>query len=104
MAVEGVGTLELTAAERDGMHRIDVRELDPALQSLARQPLLSAFRYQRDRRAPTPGLTLDAKRFADAGVLAGGRRRASATTLDHDRRTGADRNRARRCRTGRSRS
>ena len=26
--IEGVGTLELTAAERDGMHRIDVRELN----------------------------------------------------------------------------
>jgi hypothetical protein len=28
IAVEGVGTLELAAQERDGMHRIDVRELD----------------------------------------------------------------------------
>ena len=36
VAIEGVGTLELTAPERTGMHRIDVRELNPALQSLAR--------------------------------------------------------------------
>lgn len=69
IALEGVGTLELTAAERDGMHRIDVRELNHALQSLARRPILSAFRYQRSAGAPA-GLALDVKRFADAGVLA----------------------------------
>jgi hypothetical protein len=44
VAVEGVGTPELTAAERDGLHRIDVRELNASLQSLARSPILSAFR------------------------------------------------------------
>jgi hypothetical protein len=80
VAVEGVGTLDLTAADRDGMHRIDVRELEPALQSLARQPILSAFRYQRTS-GTAPGLTLDAKRFADAGVLAAFAERADATTL-----------------------
>src|SRR5207247_83603 len=58
IAVEGVGTFELNAAERDGMHRIDVRELNQALQSLARQPILSAFRYQRGTSA-APGLALD---------------------------------------------
>ncbi len=80
VGVEGVGTLELTAAERDGMHRIDVRELNPALQSLARLPVLSAFRYQR---TPTlaPRLGLEVKRFADAGVLAAVADRAVATTL-----------------------
>ena len=51
IAIEGVGTLELTATERDGMHRIDVRELNRALQSLARLPILSAFRYQRSATA-----------------------------------------------------
>ena len=80
IAVEGVGTLELTAAERDGMHRIDVRELNAALQSLARLPVLSAFRYQRSG-ALIPGLTLNAKRFADAGVLAAVADSAVATTL-----------------------
>ena len=66
VAIEGVGTLELTAAERDGVHRIDVRELNPALQSLARLSdalgvPLSADREQRARRwrstssgSPTP--------------------------------------------------
>ena len=33
------------------MHRIDVRELNRALQSLARLPILSAFRYQRSAAA-----------------------------------------------------
>jgi len=80
VAVEGVGTLDLTVADRDGMHRIDVRELQPALQSLARLPVLSAFRYQRTA-ASTPGLALDAKRFADAGVLAAYAECATATTL-----------------------
>jgi hypothetical protein len=80
VAVEGVATLDLTAIDRDGMHRIDVRELQPALQSLARLPILSAFRYQRTSGA-TPGLTLDAKRFADAGVLAAFAEHATATTM-----------------------
>jgi hypothetical protein len=80
VAVEGVGTLELTADEREPMHRIDVRELNQALQSLARMPVLSAFRYQRMPNA-APALALDVKRFADAGVLAAVADRAIATTL-----------------------
>jgi len=80
IAVEGVGTLELDATERDGMHRLDVRELNPALQSLSRLPMLAAFRYQRSAAAQT-GLTLDVKRFADSGVLAAVAERAVATTL-----------------------
>ncbi|HLG55079.1 MAG TPA: carboxypeptidase-like regulatory domain-containing protein [Vicinamibacterales bacterium] len=80
VAIEGVGTLELTADEREPMHRIDVRELNQALQSLARLPVLSAFRYQRMPNA-APALALDVKRFADAGVLAAVADRAVATTL-----------------------
>jgi len=79
VAVEGVGTMELDASERDGMHRIDVRELNSAVQSLARLPVLAAFRYQRS--AAAPGLALDIRRFADAGVLAAIADRAVATTL-----------------------
>jgi len=79
IAIEGVGTLELSAADRDGMHRIDVRELNQALQSLSRLPILSAFRYQRS--AVPAGLALDAKRFTDAGVLAAFADFAVATTL-----------------------
>src|SRR5262249_8150572 len=66
--------------ERDGMHRLDVRELNGALQSLARLPILAAFRYQRTA-AFAAGLTLDVKRFADSGVLAAVADRAVATTL-----------------------
>lgn len=80
IAIEGVGTLELSAAEREPLHRIDVRELHRALQSLARLPLLSAFRYQRAAGA-TPSLAFDVKRFADAPVLAAVADRATATTL-----------------------
>ena len=80
VAIEGVGTLELTVDEREPMHRIDVRELNQALQSLARLPMLSAFRYQRST-GPAPALALDIKRFADAGVLAAIADRAVATTL-----------------------
>jgi hypothetical protein len=80
IAIEGVGTLELSAAEREPLHRIDVRELNRALQSLARLPLLSAFRYQRPAGG-NPTLALDVKRFADAGVLAAVADRAVATTL-----------------------
>lgn len=80
IAVEGVGTLDLKAQERDGMQRIDVRELTPELQSLSRVPVLSAFRYQR-RADSIPGLSLDVQRFADAGVLAAVAESAFATTL-----------------------
>ena len=80
IALEGVGTIELAAAERDGMHRVDVRELNHALQSLARLPIVAAFRYQRSATAPT-GLALDVKRFADSGVVPAVADRAVATTL-----------------------
>lgn len=80
IAIEAVGTMDLTTADRDGMHRIDVRELQPALRSLARAGVLSAFRYQRTS-GMTPGLTLEAKRFADAGVLAAYAEHATATTM-----------------------
>jgi hypothetical protein len=80
IAIEGVGTLDLAAVERPGMQRIDVRELNAAVRSLARMPLMTGFRYQR---TPTyaPGLTLTVARFADAGVLAAAVDRAEATTL-----------------------
>jgi len=94
IAIEGVGTLELTATGRaagaagaagdetaaGSLHRTDVRELNGALRSLARLPILSAFRYQRAAAAPI-ALTMDVRRFADAGVLAAVADRAVATTL-----------------------
>ncbi len=80
IAIEGVGTLELSATEREGVQRIDVRELNAALQSLTRQPMLAAFRYHRSG-ASRPGLLLAVSRFDDAGVLAAIAQHAAATTL-----------------------
>ncbi|HET7219029.1 MAG TPA: hypothetical protein VFJ02_13325 [Vicinamibacterales bacterium] len=80
IAIEGVGTLELSAKEIPGLRRMDVREVDTALVSVARQSLLSAYRYQR-AASGGPLLTLDVTRFPDAAVLAAIAERAEATTL-----------------------
>jgi hypothetical protein len=81
VAVEGIGTLEVSSPpEMAGLRRIDVRELDPVLSSVARESLLAAYRYQRTSDEP-PVLTLDVTRFADAPVLAAVAERAVATTL-----------------------
>ena len=81
IAIEGAGTMDLSAAEPAGVHRIDVRELNPSLQSLARLPILSAFRYQRPSGSAPPRLALGVKRFEDASVLAAAADRAVATTM-----------------------
>lgn len=81
IAIEGIGTMDLAADEKPGLHRIDVRELQSSLQSLARLPILSAFRYQRPSGTAPPQLSLEVKRFADAGVLAAAADRAVVTTL-----------------------
>jgi hypothetical protein len=87
IAVEGTGTLELNAPDEPGgsqagaLHRIDVRELNSALQSLSRTPLLAAYRYQRTPSAPAAALAMQVKRFGDAGVVAAVAERAVATTL-----------------------
>ncbi len=80
VAVEGLGTLAVAAPEIPGLRRMDVREVDPALASAARQSLLAAFRYQRVSDAP-PSLALDVTRYPDAAVLAAVAERAVATTL-----------------------
>jgi len=80
IAITGAGTLELTAPARDGLTRIDVRELNPALQRLARDAIMSAFRYQGSPGAP-PQLSLAVRRFDDVGVPAAIADRATATTL-----------------------
>jgi hypothetical protein len=80
VAVAGIGTLDLAAPERDGIRRVDVREIDPALAALARQPLAAAFRYRRTAATP-PSLALEIRRFPDAPVLAAVAERATATTL-----------------------
>ena len=79
-AIEGIGTIEVEASGDPGLRRMDVRETNSTLRSLARQPLLAAFRYQR-RANEARTLTLDVKRFADAPVIAAVAERAVATTL-----------------------
>ena len=80
VAVEGIGTLEVTAKDVPGLRRMDVREVDSTLTSAARQSLLAAFRYQRGASGP-PALALNVTRFPDAAVLAAIADRATATTL-----------------------
>ena len=80
IAVEGLGTLEISAVDPPGLRRMDVREVDQALTSIARQSLLSAYRYQRSATG-VPALALDVTRFPDAAVLAAIAERAVATTL-----------------------
>ena len=79
-AIEAVGTVDVNASGDAALRRMDVRETHASLRSLARQPLLAAFRYQR-RQDEVRVLTLDVKRFADAPVIAAAAERAVATTL-----------------------
>jgi len=80
VAIEGLGTLEISSADIPGLRRMDVREVDQALTSVARQSLLSAYRYQRSATG-VPALALNVTRFPDAAVLAAIAERAVATTL-----------------------
>jgi Carboxypeptidase regulatory-like domain len=80
VAVEGIGTIELSTTDVPGLRRMDVREVDAALSSAARQSLLAAFRYQRSPSG-VPTLALGVTRFPDAAVLAAIAERAVATTL-----------------------
>jgi hypothetical protein len=80
VAVEGAGTLAVTSPETPGLHRIDVRELDSSITSVARDALISAYRYQATSDEP-PMLALDVHRYADAPVLSAVAERATATTL-----------------------
>lgn len=80
VALEGIGALELAVAETRPLTRIDVAELTPAHASLAREPILAAYRYQR-RGDEAVTLAYDVTRFPDAAVLAAGADRATATTL-----------------------
>lgn len=79
-AVEGVGTMELTATAGEDTQRMDVREAADALKGMARQPIAAAFRYQRKGEEP-PRLKLDVKRYPDAPVLAAAAEHATVTTL-----------------------
>jgi hypothetical protein len=78
--IEGVGTMELTATEGGSLKRMDIKETNPYLRSLARSPLQAAFRYHR-QPTENPSLALEWTRFPDSGVLAAIAERAVVTTL-----------------------
>ena len=78
--VEGEGTMEIKATEGGGLKRMDVKEANPYLRSLAHFPPQAAFRYHRQpNEAPT--LALDWVRFPDGSVLAAVAESAVVTTL-----------------------
>ena len=78
--VEGTGTIELTATEGGGLKRMDFKETNPYLRSLARFPLQAAFRYHKQANEQ-PSLALAWTRFPDSSVLAAVAERAVVTTL-----------------------
>jgi hypothetical protein len=78
--VEGAGTIELTATEAGGLKRMDFKEVNPYLRSLARFPMQAAFRYHK-QPGETPSLALEWSRFPDSSVLAAVAERAVVTTL-----------------------
>jgi hypothetical protein len=78
--VEGAGAMELTAKESGSLKRMDVKEVNPYLRALARNPLHAAFRFHRQPNE-APALALDWKRFPDTEVIAAVAERAVVTTL-----------------------
>ena len=80
LLVEGAGTIELTATEGGGLKRMDVKETNPYLRSLAHFPPQAAFRYHK-QPSETPTLALEWVRFPDSSVLAAVAENAVITTL-----------------------
>src|SRR4051812_39538218 len=78
--VEGAGTMEITATEGGGLKRIDVKEANPYLRSLAHFPPQAAFRYHR-QPSEIPTLALSWVRFPDGSVLAAVAESAQVTTM-----------------------
>ena len=78
--VEGAGTMEIRATEGGGLKRMDVKEANPYLRSLAHFPPQAAFRYHKQPNE-TPTLALDWVRFPDGSVLAAVAENAVVTTL-----------------------
>jgi hypothetical protein len=80
VAIEGVGTMELAAEEKGALHRIDASELNATLQTMAREAVLAAFKYQR-RTGEAVTVDLNVTRFPESAVLAAVADRAVVTTL-----------------------
>jgi hypothetical protein len=78
--VEGAGTMEITATEAGGLKRMDVKEANQYLRSLAHYPPQAAFRYHR-QADETPALALNWVRFPDGSVFAAVAESAEVTTL-----------------------
>jgi len=78
--VEGVGTMELTATEGGSLKRMDFKETNTTLRSLARSTMQAAFRYHRQPNE-NPSLALAWTRFPDSSVLAAVAENAVVTTL-----------------------
>jgi hypothetical protein len=78
--VEGAGTIELTATQTGGLKRMDFKEVNPYLRSLARFPMQAAFRFHKHSNEQ-PALALAWTRFPDSSVLAAVAERAVVTTL-----------------------
>ncbi len=78
--VEGAGTIDLSSTEAGGLKRMDFKETNPYLRSLARFPLQAAFRYHKQPNEQ-PSLALAWTRFPDSSVLAAVVERAVVTTL-----------------------
>ena len=78
--VEGAGTMEIHATEGGGLKRMDVKEANAYLRSLAHFPPQAAFRYHR-QPGETPTLALDWVRFPDGSVLAAVAENAVVTTM-----------------------
>ena len=78
--IEGAGTIELNATESGGLKRMDFKETNPYLRSLARFPMQAAFRYHKQPNEK-PALAFEWTRFPDSSVLAAIAERAVVTTL-----------------------
>ena len=61
--------MELRATEGGVLKRIDIKEINTYLRTLAQSPLHAAFRYHRQSNEP-PSLALEWTRFPDSSVLA----------------------------------
>jgi Carboxypeptidase regulatory-like domain len=78
--VEGAGSMEITGTEGGSLKRMDVKEANGYLRSLAHYPPQAAFRYHRQITEP-PTLALEWTRFPDSSVLAAVAEDATITTL-----------------------
>jgi hypothetical protein len=72
--------MELKTTEGGALKRMDLKETNSYLRSLARDPIYATFRYHRQPNE-APSLNLEWKRFPDSSVLAAAVDQAEITTL-----------------------